>query len=81
MEISLRELMVRTNSLMTIVSGRLGLDWGKDETVKDVEAQGFLHPTQGTPVDMKLTLKAQPKKEVVSIALAKSDHTQSRKWK
>ena len=50
--------MVRTNSFMTIVSGRLGLDWGKDETVKDVEAQGFLHPTQATPPDMKLTLKA-----------------------
>ena len=64
---------------MTIVSGRLGLDWGKDETVKNEE--GFLHPTQANPVDLKLTLKAQPKKEVVSIVSATFDHTRSRKWK
>ena len=64
---------------MTIVSGRLGLDWGKDETVKNEE--GFLHPTQATPIDLKLVLKAQPKKEVVSIVSAKSDLLRSRTWK
>ena len=53
---------------MTIVSGRLGVDMGKDHTVKN-DDQGYLHPTAGEPfVDMKLTLKAQPKKEVVSKA-------------
>ena len=42
---------------------------GKDHTVKN-DDQGFLNPTAGEPfVDMKLTLKAQPKKEVVSFAL------------
>ena len=52
---------------MTIVSGRLGVDWGKDGSVKSEE--GYLHPTAGEPfVDMKLTLKAQPKESVVSIA-------------
>ena len=51
---------------MTIVSGRLGVDWGKDGSVKADE--GYLHPTAGEPfVDMKLTLKAQPKETVVSI--------------
>ena len=64
---------------MTIVSGRLGLDWGKDETVKNEE--GFLHPTQANPIDLKLVLKAQPKKEVVSIVSAKSDLLRSRTWK
>ena len=52
---------------MTIVSGRLGVDWGKDGSVKAED--GYLHPTAGEPfVDMKYTLKAQPKESVVSIA-------------
>ena len=67
MMISLEELTVGITSFMTIVSGRLGVDWGKDGSVKSEE--GYLHPTAGEPfVDMKLTLKAQPKESVVSIA-------------
>ena len=59
---------------MTIVSGRLGVDWGKDGSVKSEE--GYLHPTAGEPfVDMKLTLKAQPKESVVSIAKKPIDCT------
>ena len=52
---------------MTIVSGRLGVDWKKDHAVKAEE--GYLHPTAGEPfVDKKFTFKAQPKESVVSIA-------------
>jgi hypothetical protein len=55
------------DDLLRGADGRLGVDWGKDASVKSEE--GYLHPTAGEPfVDMKLTLKAQPKESVVSIA-------------
>lgn len=46
------------DDLLSGANGRLGIDMGKDHTVKN-DDQGFLHPTAGEPfVDMKLTLKA-----------------------
>ena len=70
--ISYRELTVRPTLFLTILSARLGLDWTKDYSLKDSDPV-YLHPTHAVPIDMKLTLKAQPKKDVVS--MAKQNHT------